>query len=59
MTVRSPAEEARRRARLAALGDVSTDRASDDADEGWAGSADAAEASRDDALRREVPPHHE
>ena len=45
----------RRRRRLAATGDTSTERADDDRDEGW---SEADGEQRDADLRREVPPHH-
>lgn len=54
-----PAELARRRRRLDALGDTSLGRSTDDTDEGWSyRDGDDAEPDREDELRREVPPHH-
>lgn len=49
---------ARRRRRLAALGDVADDRSADDSDDGWSERHGAGTSDRDDELRRDVPPHH-
>lgn len=51
-------QEARRRRRLAALGDTSAERSADDSDDGWSERAGAKTSDRDDELRRDVPPHH-
>ena len=49
---------ARRRRRLAALGDTSAERTADDSDDGWSERDGAGTSDRDDELRRDVPPHH-
>ena len=49
---------ARRRRRLAALGDISAERSTDDSDDGWSERDGAGTSDRDDELRRVVPPHH-
>lgn len=55
-TDRSEAAEAKRRREVEKLlGDVIPDLAADDTDDGW---NEPDRASRDDELRRDVPPHH-
>lgn len=53
----TPAERAARRRRAAELlGDLLPDTTSDERDTGWGEST--ADSSRDDELRRDVPPHY-
>lgn len=62
MTDRSDTEEehARRRRRLAALGQPMAVSSADETDEGWSEPRRDREASRrDDEFVREVPPHHD
>lgn len=54
---RDAAAEARRRHALELLGDVLPDVTQDESGPGW-GEADPGARSRDDDLRRDVPPHH-
>jgi hypothetical protein len=51
----SKAERARRH-RAAKLGDLMPDTTSDENDEGWSEKDES--DTRDDELRRDVPPHH-
>jgi hypothetical protein len=51
----SKAERARRR-RAELLGDLMPDTTSDESDEGWSEKDEG--GTRDDELRRDVPPHH-
>ncbi len=49
------AEKARRRRAERLLGDLLPEASADDSDEGW---SEAGGDSRDDEIRRDVPPHH-
>lgn len=51
----SDAEKARRRRAERLLGDLLPEASADDSDEGW---SEAGGDSRDDEIRRDVPPHH-
>ena len=55
MSSESKAERARRR-RAAKLGDLMPDTTSDESDEGWSEKDEG--DTRDDDMRRDVPPHH-
>jgi hypothetical protein len=49
------AERKKRRRRAAKLGDLLPDTTSDESDEGW---NEKEGDTRDDEMRRDVPPHH-
>lgn len=51
-----PEERARRERAARLLGDLLPDTTSDERDDGWPDAAGG--TSRDDELRRDVPPHH-
>lgn len=53
-----PAERERRRRAALLLGDLLPESSSDDVDLPTAGGSVAADRSRDEELRRDVPPHH-
>jgi len=52
----SKAERERRRRAAELLGDLMPDTTSDESDEGWSEKDES--GTRDDELRRDVPPHH-
>jgi hypothetical protein len=52
----SKAERERRRRAAELLGDLMPDTTSDESDEGWSEKDEG--GTRDDELRRDVPPHH-
>ena len=56
MSSESKAERERRRRAAELLGDLMPDTTSDESDEGWSEKDEG--ATRDDELRRDVPPHH-
>jgi hypothetical protein len=51
----SKAEQARRRRAARTLGDLLPETTGDESDEGW---GEREDSTRDDDLRRDVPPHH-
>ena len=55
MSSESKAERARRRRAEKLLGDLLPDTTNDETDEGW---NEKESDSRDDEMRRDVPPHH-